>query len=589
MKIMKYTIYLLALIILLSCQEKLDLPPLESLSAAQIFENDENIQLYVNGFYRNVPSASSVTGQTNSNPDPDILSDIRAWSQNIQYISGNFTSHDVKGWNWSQLRNINYFLSHIKDANIESSRKDHYIGIAKFFRAWFYFQKVKDFGEVPWFSRALDPDDPEVYKSRDTRLMVMDSVFADINYAVENIDDAKDNSCSKVTKWVALALKSRICLFEGTFRKYHTGTGFSETSKIWLEESVKASSELMRSGEYELHNTGNPSKDYRDLFINEVPLNDEIILAKIYSKQYNIFHSTTKSFSNTWNYQYFLTNRFINTYLNLDGSRFTDLPNYKSMLFNEETENRDHRLSQTIRTPKYIRSDGSTVPPFLGMARTGYQVIKFSLDDPAYDDNNESYNSIPIFRYGEVLLNYAEAKAELDDFTVSDWEISISKLRDRAGIENTSIPNEMDTYLVNNFYGNINSIELLEIRRERTIELISEGFRFDDLKRWKAADLLEMEKDGIYVPQMNELMDLNDDGQFDVMFTEKRPDEVLPHVYYYIIDNVATKLSNGKYGNIIWQSNISREFQDFKYFLPLPYNELIINRNLEQNDGWDHP
>jgi hypothetical protein len=228
-------------------------------------------------------------------------------------------------------------------------------------------------------------------------------------------------------------------------------------------------------------------------------------------------------------------------------------------------------------------------PPDLGAARTGYQVLKFSLDDPIYDLNGQCYNSIPVIRYAEVLLNYAEAKAELGTFTVDDWDMTIALLRKRAGITNTDMPTTMDTYMQENYYPDISSIAIMEIRRERAIELAEEGFRYDDLRRWKEGKLLEKPKDGIYVPQLDQLMDLNQDGTPDVCFVTATPSNKVPGVYYYKIDGNATKLSEGDKGRIIWQANIENSYPDYKYFGPLPYNELVINSNLVQNPGWDHP
>ena len=116
-----------------------------------------------------------------------------------------------------------------------------------------------------------------------------------------------------------------------------------------------------------------------------------------------------------------------------------------------------------------------------------------------------------------------------------------------------------------------------------------EGFRYDDLRRWKKGNLLEKPKDGIYVPQLNQLMDLNEDGTPDVCFVTANPPSQVPGVYYYKIDGNATKLTDGDKGRIIWQANIEKSYPDYKYFGPLPYNELVINKKLVQNEGWDHP
>lgn len=590
----KYYVFLAISFLALSCKKVLERNPVDSLTVNQTFSNEQNIQLYVNSFYQMVPTAQEIYGESGTLEGyyfrGTILSDLVAWTQVNPYLSGGFTSRNAQGWSWGDLRNINYFLDHLQGSPIPTDRKDYYEGIARFFRAWFYFKKIKMFGDVPWYSHTIaSSDSAALNKPRDPRTLVMDSVLADINFAITNLNEQKDNSASTITKWVALALKSRICLFEGTFRKYHTELGLQATVNMWLQNAADAASQIMQSGTYAIYNTGNPARDYRTLFISENPVSTEVILAAIYNNNLKKWHNATGFYSNYGKYQPSLTNRFINTYLNIDGTRFTDEPGYDTTHFQKEVQNRDYRLQQTIHTPAYRRSDGSVAPPYLGAAVTGYQILKFSLDDPAYDLNGQCYNSIPIFRYAEVLLNYAEAKAELGQFTSTDWDNSIAVLRKRAGITNTAMPTTMDSYIKNNFYPDITSVPLMEIRRERSIELIAEGFRYDDLKRWKEGNLLEKEKDGIYVPSEGQLIDLNGDGVPDVCFVSSMPANRVPGVYYYLIDNSNVKLSEGDKGRIIWHPNISRQYQDYKYYAPIPYSQLIINPKLVQNQGWDHP
>jgi hypothetical protein len=417
----------------------------------------------------------------------------------------------------------------------------------------------------------------------------MDSVLADINFAVDNIIATKDNTSSTITKWVALALKSRICLFEGTFRKYHTELGLTNTSGVWLQNAADAANEIIQGGQYSIYSTNNPSKDYHNLFTSENPMSTEVLLAAIANNNLKKWHNATGFFSNYGKYQSSLVKRFINSYLNIDGSRFTDQVGFNNIEFQDEVKDRDQRLAQTIRTPSYRRSDGTVAPPYLSAAITGYQTLKFSLDNPIYDLNGQSYNSIPIMRYAEVLLNYAEAKAEMGTLSTDDWNNTIAVLRKRAGITNTAMPSTLDSYMKENFYTDVTSIPLMEIRRERAIELIYEGFRYDDLLRWKEGKLLEKVKDGIYVPEENTLLDLNEDGSPDVSFVNKMPDHPVQGVYYYIVDNTITKLSNGNSGRLLLQLNLANTYPDFKYYQPLPFNELLVNKNLVQNEGWDHP
>jgi hypothetical protein len=450
---------------------------------------------------------------------------------------------------------------------------------------------VKKFGDVPWYSKPLEVDDSALYKPRDPRTLVMDSVLADLNFACANINATKDNTASQVTKWTALAFKSRVCLYEGTFRKYHSELGLGGTVTQWLNDAVDAAQQVMDGGQYKIHvNAGNPASSYRDLFVNSTPSSDEIILAWVCNASQQIFNDANWYYTSaTYGSRLSLTKSFINTYPDIDGSRFTDQPGYDTLYFPNEVKSRDLRLQQTIRMGNYKRSDGSAAPPDFTYTYTGYEPLKFTLDSKATDGIAKNDNSIPIIRYAEVLLNFAEAKAELGSFTSTDWDKTIKPLLVRAGITNTSMPVTVDTYMQQTYFPDISDVALLEIRKERAIELALEGFRYDDLIRWKAGKLLEMPYTGLYVPAMNTLYDLNGDGKADVSFVSSTPSTKVPGVYYFLIDNTQTRLSNGISGTLIWLDNIDREWDDYKYFYPIPFNELVLNKNLVQNDGWDHP
>ncbi|MFT4203182.1 MAG: RagB/SusD family nutrient uptake outer membrane protein [Chitinophagaceae bacterium] len=482
---------------------------------------------------------------------------------------------------------INYFLENISSSTLASSVTNKYVGIARLFRAYFYYQMVKKYGDVPWFSTTLGVDDSLLYKKRDSRSLVMDSVLSDLNAACSLIETGKDNICSTVTKWVALAYKSRICLFEATYRKYHTELNLQSTANVWLSNSADASSRIISAGAYSLV-TGTPSSDYRSLFISESPNSNEVILASIYNNTLSKWNSSTYWFNSpTTGSRLSLDKYFVNTYLKIDGSRYTDVTDYDTEMYTEEVQNRDYRLNQTIRMPNYVRSDGTLGFPNFNVTITGYHILKYSLDNPYYDSRFESYNSIPIIRYAEILLNYAEAKEELGTFTESDWVLTIAALRERAGITNVDFPTIADSYLEEYFYPDISDPVLLEIRRERAIELAIEGFRYDDLMRWKEGKNLERQYTGMYVPALNQLIDLNLDGTPDVCFVSSAPSSTVSHVIYVIEDGTINKLSDISSGNILWNVNQTKTFDDKKYLYPIPYSEILLNPNLVQNDGWE--
>lgn len=598
---MKNNIIILALIlgVLPSCSEDiLDLSPLDALTPEQVFTTEENLEMYITSLYeldgtfpisRYIYGSPANGGVGDFQYVTDARSDITLSGQFVEkyYVPGAFTAFDDEFWYWDELRSINYFLDNYQQSGASDEAKNHYAGIARWFRAKFYFDKVRRFGDVPWYSSTLGSTDEGLYKARDPREMVMDLVLEDLDFAIQNIRDQKDASSTTVTKWVALGLKSRVCLFEGTFRKYHPEYGLGN-AEVWLQHAADAANEVMQSGQYAIHNTGSPETDYHDLFISDDAVSQEVMLANAHSDALEVWHGATNHYSNIGGrYMTSLIKRFVNTYLNIDGTPFTDKPGYETLFFTEEVANRDLRLSQTIRTPGYTRSDGSTPAPFGGVSTTLYHPIKYSHPDPFFDNVSRNVNDIPLMRYAEILLNYAEAKAELGTFTEADWDNTIGLLRARAGITNTQMPETLDTYMQEYFFPDITSIAIMEIRRERGIELILEQFRWDDLMRWKAGENLEQESDGIYVPAMDELYDLNDDGQPDISFVRSQPDNPVSGVYYMIIDDASIRLSEGDKGRILVKPNMEKEFPDYKYLSPLPILELQLNPNLVQNEGWN--
>ena len=590
----KYFYCLLGIAFLFSaCKKVLDQVPKATATKDAVFSNEAGLDLYANSFYTIIPSASEVMRG-------DAMSDYAARTEVPDYLRPNvYNATQSSGWNWGDLRNINYFLANNTNENVSEDVRNNYNGIARFFRAWWYFQMVKRFGDVPWYSKPLSVDDStELYKPRDPRKLVMDSVLADLNYACDNITVTDDQSRSLITKWVAYALKSRICLYEGTFRKYHTELNLQSTVNDWLTEAADAAQMVISSGKFSLNQAGGSTKSYRQLFISTQPITSEDILIDVTDPNLAVFIDANWYWtSSTYGNRLSFDRTFVNTYLNIDGTPFTSLPGHETMTFPEETQNRDARLQQTIRTPGYTRINGGSVipaPPDFSYTYTGYQPIKYSLDDTKYDQATVSVNSIPVIRYAEMLLNYAEAKEELGTFTDEDWSNTIGALRARAGITGglTAKPTTADPYLQANYFPNISDPTLLEIRRERSIELAWEGFRFDDLMRWKKGELLEQEWTGFYVPSLNTLMDLDQNGTPDVAFVQEQPANPVQGVHYV---NVAPtingkvnpeQITHGTYGELTWLKDAPREWSDNKYYYPIPENALLKNPKLGQNPGW---
>lgn len=556
-----------------------------------IFGSESGLILYTNSFY-NMFNGKNLHRA-------DAMSDYLARKDTPPFITeGNFSANVSSGWSWSDLRNINYFIQNCNDPKVPIAIRKNYLGIARFFRAWFYFDKVKRFGDVPWINKPLDvKDTDQLTKGRDSRTMVMDSVLADLDYACQNIISPSEGSRSLVTKYVAFAFKSRVALHEGTFRKYHTNLGLQGTSAGLLNQAAVAAKKVMDEGGYKLYDGAGTDKSYRQVFINPAPIATEVMLSAVCDLALNNLNDANWYWtSGTYGDKASFIRTFINTYLNVDGTPFTNNPAYKTMLFKDEVKGRDRRLQQTIRVGDYKRVNAGVLvpsPPLFSYTFTGYMPIKWTLDDMYYDTRDLNINSVSIFRYAEVLLNYAEAKAELGTLTASDWTATIGALRKRAGITGglTTLPTTVDSYLKNNYFPDINDPILLEVRRERGIELCLEGFRFDDIVRWKRGELMQMEWNGMYVPSLDTPLDLNEDGILDVAFYKKLPAKVAGVTYVEVSPTISGKpnsqlIAGDTSGELTWLNNIPRKWTDKNYYYPIPTADIITNPNLKQNPGW---
>lgn len=587
----KILAYLAALALVSSCD--LDEIPVSEVSKGPVFSTENGLELYANSFYDILPTPSEAH-------QADNMCDYAARALVPAFIlQDNYGPQQSDGWEWEKLRNVNYFIQNCTDTRVSEATRMNYLGLARFFRAWFYFDKVKRFGDVPWISKAMEVDDPDLYARRDARTLVMDSVKADLDFAVQHIALGNDPTSSLITKHVALAFKSRVCLFEGTFRKYHPEYNLQETAASWLGEAAGAAEEVMNQSGYKLYTAAGEEKSYRDLFISQKPVSTEVMLAAVCDQSLSVLNDANWYWTSaTYGPRLNLIRTFVNTYLMTDGTPFTDREGYETTVFMDEVKNRDKRLQQTIRTGDYRRVDGgveTAAPPVFSYTYTGYQPIKYCLDDVFYDSGANNDNSIPLIRYAEVLLNLAEAKAELGTLTDADWAATIGALRRRAGITGglSAKPTKADTYLQARYFPEISDPALLEIRRERGIELVFEGLRFSDLLRWKKGELMTMPWNGFYVPALDELMDLNEDGTPDVCFTmnENVTNPVSGVTYVVVSETKAGKvnpqrLSENTKGELSWLNNIPRVWEDKHYLYPIPELDIIMNPKLKQNPGW---
>lgn len=585
MNTLKYTLALALLMVGLSgCDDDfLDRPPKDEIDAEYFFNTGKDLEVAANDFYTMLPTTGVYTDDAASDNIVMLIANERIRGGRIVP-----TKRGSGGWSWGRLRDINFFLTHYQKADDEDA-KAQYSGIARFFRAYFYFEKVKNFGDVPWYNKVLEAGDEDLYKPRDSRVLVMDSVMADINYAIENIPAEK--KLNRITKYTALLLKARIGLHEGTFRKYH-GLGDYER---FLEAAVSAADELIESGAYSLYQAGGKDNAYRDLFARDNQDATETILAADFERgieSHNLGYTMT---SPTYG-AYGITKDLINSYLMKDGSRFTDRPGYETMEFYQEMQNRDPRLTQTTAGPGFVVK-GETVPEpvTLSGTTTGYRVIKAL---PPKDQWSSAHYDIILFRYAEALLILAEAKAELGTLTQTDLNRTINKLRDRVQMPHlvmlTANANP-DPYLAE-MYPNAdqgaNKGIILEIRRERRIELFNEGHRWDDLMRWKEGKKIEKPMVGIYFSGLGS-HDFNGDGVPDVYLHDGNesgaPAEVtaIININQRPLRDPVTGEQGTTSGNLD-PFPLGGAFDESKdYYYPIPLEDLQLNPELDQNPNWE--
>ena len=570
----------------------LEQSPVSATNQKSVFSSEAGLQLYTNSFTNTWPSPGAVYVG-------DDVSDYLAVRGASSYLLPTYTANNQGGWSWTALRNINYFIESNVDPAVPEVVRNHYTGLARFSRALFYYDKVKTYGAVPWIDHPIAiTDTAGLFAGRDSREVVMGHVLEDLNYAIANIRTVTSASRTEVTQDVARAFKSRIALFEGTFRKYHAAglaNGLGGSANQWLTEAASAAQQVVDGGRYSLNTSAGSLGAYRSLFSSETPPTNEVMLMYVMDVNLAVRHDANWRYTSaTTGVGASFTRDFINTYLMADGTSFTDRPGYDTLSFMTEVKGRDPRLAQTIRLGDFKRLNAGTLvpsPAAFAVSLTGYQPIKWTVDDIGLDAGANNTNDIPIIRYGEVLLNLAEAKAELGTMTDGDWQKTIGALRARAGITGglTTRPTRADPYLQSVYFPGIGDPTILEVRRERGIELSLEGLRWDDLMRWKRGDLLARPWRGMYTIA-NKYYDLNEDGIPDVYFhTGTVPTPAIAGVIYHNIvagNSSQRSLQNGTSGLLQWQINIVRVWSDKLYLRPIAASDLVVNSKLGQNPGW---
>lgn len=593
--IIKISLAVFATLFTISCNDDfLERKPLDEISN-DIFWNTENdLKVYNNGLYhlaRNEDNVSILMGHNEGFwsqargiwyldgfsdntaprvPRADFFQRVRA-GKHIVPDNANAFWFGYEGWNF--LRGINVGLANYPRAKVTEEVRNKYVAEARLLRGWFYADKVQKFGNVQWIDKEVAVTDDEIlYGTRDDREIVMDKTLEDLNFATTYLpDDWKDGKApGRLNRWAALLVKARVCLFEGTWRKYHGGSN----PDMWLQAAADAAKELIDNGPYSLYTTGDTTTSYSAIHhMTDVSANPEVIYWRRY--QLGIFTNHVQSYHKDYNGG--ATKDMVESYLCTDGLPITLSPLYKGdAVYEDIWKNRDPRLRQTILHPddqaiyRYGNHDFgvSRYPlvqgvPNIGIkSYTGYHIIKVYENNAAYATYNTSTTPAITMRFGEALLIYAEAKAELGTITQEDLDVSINLLRDRVGMPHLTMTPPMDPRYASDGV----SALIAEIRRERRVELFMEGFRYDDLRRWKQGKKLEVKSYGMRWDAANK-------ARFDPGNKVTVKTGLVDGISYLEI-----------YKGTDYENPV---FDETKHYLwPIPLSDISQNPNLGQNPGW---
>jgi hypothetical protein len=551
-----------------SCEDFIDLQPLDRIGTNDYWFTAADLENYIVQFYPNLGGSNMVHSDTGDSDDIVHSSLSSILNGQRTPATGNWRGE------WTNIRNVNIFFDNYEKCTDMFDLYKHYVGEAHFFRAWFYFGLLKKYGDVPWYTSALQIDDEEgLNRPRDSRTVVADNIIADLDKAAEYLSLRSEVGNQRLNKETALAFKTRVALYEGTWQKYHAGDAFGTSGADpgkYFRHVVSAAEELI-NGDYTvgIYNTGNPGTDYYEMFgLDNMSSINEVLLYRAFSiadgmtnnAQHNVTERNTGK-GVTW--------ELVSSYLGKDGKPY----DYTSVGQTEKgnafltkiAADCDPRLKATIWIPGDLMGAANnkifTLPGVNAganwLCQTGFEPKKTSnpysagAGDPGSPQSQTAYLS---FRYGEVLLNYAEAKYEVDG-TVATAQLNL--LRKRAGLPDFTVnpqsddPNRID-------YGYSIPDALYEIRRERRVEMALEGQRDEDLMRWAAHRLFKGKRPKGYPFLQSEFPEytvaLDENGLIDYWTRD------LPNGYQF------------------------REGQDYLY--SIPQDELTLNPGLKQNPGW---
>jgi hypothetical protein len=587
-----------------SCYD-LNKEPEGVLSTTNPFTSTGEMMSYLDQFYQTaVRTQDFIVGGGSGITGSDVHSDNMSSNSVSTRLAGEISlSNATRLTNYDYIRNVNFFLNNLSGPNPEkgSPLYNQYVGEGYFFRAWYYYQMFISYGKLTWVSKPLDPNIEIMQLERDSRTAVADSILADLDKAIQLLSEQNNSSSMRVHRDVARALKSEVALFEGTWEKYHKAknTPFYDPSitddKInrYLQIAANAAKEVIDRGVWKIYSTGDIHDDYRKMFqTTDLSNNSEVMWFKMYDGT-QIGNSVNR-YLNRGGGEVGVTASLVDDYLTIDGKPFVgeDKLNAKKVFGDELLPTvRDPRLSQTVCTPgQRLRPDDVdpfyVVPPLDPSGSwpntTGYSLLKHVQIDYTGDLDADAKGATPAiqFRYADVLLNYAEALAELDGAgNAQKIIVALQPLRDRVGMPSVDFDREYNTesdYPFRNLDKYIQAV-----RRERRIEKACEGRRLEDILRWAAADELIVGKwptgalfkgsnlDGH--PKYKDNLKYDQASDNNLFLTGKPGDELR-----YIVPSNPRGYEQG------WQFNVNRD-----YLLPIqPRMLTLTNGKWEQNPGW---
>ena len=586
---MKQLIFFIFIILfsLSGCEDYLDRKNLDTFDESNFWTSESNMRLFAQGaytaYFTGYGSGYTWGNYFTGGAWSDEYSSSSIWTQNTA-TSGN-------GWSFTYVRRANLIISRVDLMPEPDETKNHWRGIGRFFRAMEYADLARAFGDVPWYDSEVQITDTELaYKERDPLELVATKIMEDFQYAAANV--RTDDGDQQINRDVVLAFMSRHLLYFGTFMKYHGLDG--EVAEGLLEGALWAAGQLIDGGNYQV------ADDYRGLFTSEdLTGNPEMI----FFRQYEEAKATHCLVSyNNQEAQTGITLKMVETYLSADGLPVKQSPLYDYYSDNglrfypDQFKNRDPRMAATLVDS--VRISGAHT----GYSTTGFPTLKFLPVDANSTDlqylGSANTTDAPVIRYGEVLLNYAEAAAELGRFTQEVAGKTINQLRAR------DIPGTDSQLPAMNVSGEVVlsggvavddpdrdpsvSALLWEIRRERCVELMFEGFRRNDLRRWKKYEYLKtVETAGPTGMGKGAYVDL---GVFDAATLTKVKKAVR---FYY------PQAGNTDHAFIynLYESNMRRDwiagdsYYERQYLNAVPLDQIKLYRDmgyeLSQNPGWD--